>query len=199
MKKIAIICFTFCISCFCYAQDDWKRVTDSLELESRVKADIVLSKFDTISGKKILYSLLDRDYYIIFQQKNNYKEYFVRIDSICNVLTIKEVENYKEIEKLKAKKFQSRNKRESLKHPQKDRQTIIDAFNVNQYSTSSPDATFFAGVPSYFVMKDENNKRYGENRFSSLTAPCPINTDLWLYLIKKLIKNIDEITIYPDM
>ena len=101
MKKIAIICFTFCISCFCYAQDDWKRVTDSLELESRVKADIVLSKFDTISGKKILYSLLDRDYYIIFQQKNNYKEYFVRIDSICNVLTIKEVENYKEIEKLK--------------------------------------------------------------------------------------------------
>ena len=33
-----------------------------VELESRVKADIVLSKFDTISGKKILYSLLDRDY-----------------------------------------------------------------------------------------------------------------------------------------
>ena len=52
MKKIAIICFTFCISCFCYARDDWKQVTDSLELESRVKADIVLSKFDTISGKK---------------------------------------------------------------------------------------------------------------------------------------------------
>ncbi|RRC97008.1 hypothetical protein [Prevotella sp. OH937_COT-195] len=150
MKKIATICFTFCITFFCYAQDDWKKVSDSLALESRVKADIVLSKFDTISGKKILYSLLDRDYYIIFQRNNHYKEYFVAIDSICNVLTIKEVENYKEIEKLKAKKFLSRSKRKYLKRLQEDRQTIIDAFNVNQYSTefitSSPNATYIAGV-----------------------------------------------------
>lgn len=57
MKKIATICITLCITCFCYAQSDWKEISDSLALESRVRADIVLSKFDTISGKK---------YYILF-------------------------------------------------------------------------------------------------------------------------------------
>lgn len=195
MKKIATICFTLCITCFCYAQSDWKEISDSLALESRVKADIVLSKFDTISGKKILYSLLNRDYYIIFQLDNYYKEYVVTIDSLCNILDIKEVGNDKEIEKLKAKKFLPKSKRKLLKQLEENRQTISDAFNTNQYSTmlitSLPNATYIAGVPSYFVMKDENNKRYGEYSLSSITTPCPINPNLWAYVIRKLLENIN--------
>lgn len=195
MKKIATICFTLCITCFCYAQSDWKETSDSLALESRVKADIVLSKFDTISGKKILYSLLNRDYYIIFQLDNYYKEYVVRIDSICNILDIKEVGNDKEIEKLKAKKFLPKSKRKLLKQLEENKQIISDAFNTNQYSTklttSLPNATYIAGVPSYFVMKDENNKRYGEYSLSSIITPCPINPNLWAYLIRKLSENIN--------
>lgn len=57
MEKIG----TVCIACFCYAQPE---ISDSLAFESRAKADVVLSKFDTISGKKIVYSLLNKDYYI---------------------------------------------------------------------------------------------------------------------------------------
>ena len=168
---------------------------ESLALESRVKADIVLSKFDTISGKKILYSLLNRDYYIIFQLDNYYKEYVVTIDSLCNILDIKEVGNDKEIEKLKAKKFLPKSKRKLLKQLEENRQTISDAFNTNQYSTmlitSLPNATYIAGVPSYFVMKDENNKRYGEYSLSSITTPCSINPNLWAYVIRKLLENIN--------
>lgn len=67
MKKIATIFLTLCIASLVYAQSDWKAILDSLALESRAKADIVLSKFDTISGEKILYSLQDRDYYLIFK------------------------------------------------------------------------------------------------------------------------------------
>ena len=126
---------------------------------------------------------------------NYYKEYVVTIDSICNILVIKEVGNDKEIEKLKAKKFLPKNKRKLLKQLKENREIISDAFNANQYCTelitSLPNATYIAGVPSYFVMKDENNKRYGEYSLSSITTPCPINPNLWAYLIRKLSENID--------
>ncbi len=190
MKKIATICLTLCIACLSYAQNDWKAISDSLALESRAKADIVLSKFDTISGEKILYSLQDRDYLLIFKQDSCFKEYVVKVDGVCNILSIKEVEKDKEIEELKAKRFLSRGSRKHLKRLLEERQMVKDAFDTSQYSpefkTSMPNATYVAGVPSYFVMKDENDKRYGEYSLSSITTPCPINPDLWAYLIRTL-------------
>ena len=177
MKKIVTIYFALCITCFCYAQRYWKAASDSLALESRVKADIVLSKFDTISGKKILYSLLNKNYYIIIQSDNHYKEYVLSIDSICNVVAIKEVGNDKEIEELKLKKFLSKSQRELLKRLKEEKQIIREAFNTNQYSTelitSWSNATYVAGVPSYFVMKDENNTRYGEYSFIVYNSTLP--------------------------
>lgn len=195
MKKIVAICLTLCSACLSYAQSDWKSISDSLALESRAKADILLSKFDTISGEKILYSLQDRDYYLIFKQDSCFKEYAVKVDDVCNILSIKEVEKDKEIEELKAKRFLSRGSRKQLKRLLEERQMVKDAFDASQYSpefrTSMPNATYVAGVPSYFVMKDENDKRYGEYSLSSITTPCPINPDLWAYLIRTLSENMD--------
>ena len=51
-----------------------------MALVSRIKADIVLSKFDTIYGKKMLYSLQNREYYIIIQTGDYYDEYVVKTD-----------------------------------------------------------------------------------------------------------------------
>jgi hypothetical protein len=193
MKKTVIICFILFFSCFCYAQYDWKAISDSLALESRAKADIVLSKFDTISGKKILYSLLNKEYYIIIQSDTYYKEYIVSIDSICNILGIKEIDNSNKIRELKSKKILSKSKRKFLQRLEADRQTVKEAFNTSQYGTelitSVPNATYVAGVPSYFVMKDESNNRYGEYSLSSITVPCPINPDLWAYLVRELSEN----------
>ena len=66
---------------------------------------------------------------------------------------------------------------------------------MSQYSTelitSVPNATYVAGVSSYFVMNDENNNKYGEYSLSSLTAPCPINPNLWVYLVRELSENIN--------
>ena len=192
MRKIVIVCFILGISCFCSAQNDWKRISDSLSLKSRAKADIVLSMFDTLHGKKILYSLQDRYYYIVFQLQNSYKEYVIEIDSICNVMDIEELDDDKKIEELKAKKGYSGSCRKLLKQLEEDRQTISDAFDISQYSTefitSMTNATFIAGVPSYFVMKDENDKRYGEYSLSSMTFPCPMNPILWICLNRKLMK-----------
>lgn len=195
MKRIVTIYFILGIVFLSYAQNDWKAISDSLALESRAKADIVLSKFDTISGEKILYSLQDRDYYLIFKQDSCFKEYVVKVDGVCNILSIKEVEKDKEIELLKSKKFLSRGSRKHLKRLLEERQMVKDAFDTSQYSpefrTFMPNATYVAGVPSYFVMKDENDKRYGEYSLSSITTPCPINPDLWAYLIRTLSENMD--------
>ena len=102
--------------------------------ESRAKADIVLSKFDAISGEKILYSLQDRDYYLIFKQDSCYKEYVVKVDGVCNILSIKEVEKDKEIEELKAKRFLSRGSRKQLKRLLEERQIVKNAFDTSRYS-----------------------------------------------------------------
>ncbi len=170
-------------------------MSDSLGLESRVKADIVLSKLDTILGRKILFSLRDKDYLIIFKQDSCYREYVLKVDSVCNILAIKEIDSDVEIKKIKAKRFLSKRNRKLLKRLLEDKQTIMDAFDTSLYHTgfitSLPDdATLAEGAPSYFVMKDEKNKRYGEYRLPSITAPCPINTNVWSYVIRKLLYNI---------
>ena len=123
----------------------------------------------------------------------NYKEYFVRVDSVCNVLTFRKVDNYKELEDLKSKRSLTRRDRKRLKSLQENLQTINNAFDMSQYSnelmTFRTNASYIDGVPSYFVIKDEKDTRNGEYHFSSSTSPCPINPKLWFYLIKKISEN----------
>jgi len=193
MKKTIVILILVCATIICFAQTDLNSQPDSLALESRVCADVVLSHFDAVPGKKILYSLKDKYYYLIFQHNNCYKEFFVVMDSMCTNLTIKEVKNDANAENLKAKYHLS--KRKSLKKYHEERQIICDAFDTSQYSaefiTTLPNATYVAGTPSYFVLKDEDNKRYGEYSLSSIVAPSPINPVLWAVLFKRIMENIE--------
>ena len=188
--KRTILLISFCFSFFCHAQSSFLDKTDSLALESRFKADVVLSTFDTLSGKKLLYSILDRDFYIIIQQDNSFKEYFVTIDDDCCYLSFVEVENDKELYLLKKEKYLPRDKRRRLKELLRSRQILKNGFNTDQYSKgfiiSIPNASVVEGVPSYFVIKDENNQRFGEYSLSSITSPCPISPHLWAYLVRQL-------------
>lgn len=188
------IFFAICVAWSCYSQNERSSISDSLGLASRVKADIVLSKIDTTSRRKILYSLLDMNYLIIIKQDCRHKEYVLQVDSVCNILVIKEINDDDIIEKLKAKKYLSRSSKKHLNRLLEDKRIIEEAFNTSQYKagfiTSMPNATWIAGVPSYFVMKDENNQRCGEYSLSSITIPCPINPSLWAYLSRKLGDNL---------
>ena len=132
MRKLATVCLSLFFICLLNAQSDRKVGNDSTILGSRIKANVVLSKLDTIFGKKILYSLLDRDYYIIIQTGEHYNEYIARIDRLCSITTFKKVENDKDFERLKAKKALTRKERKRLKQLVEDRQTISDAFNTSQ-------------------------------------------------------------------
>ena len=194
MIRIIILCFALVTANSCFAQyGETTRLSYSLN-ESRAKADIVLSKFEIISGRKMVYSLKNEHYYIIIHSDSAYNEYVVSIDSACNIVSMKKIDHDSIIDRLKVKKHISRKQRKELKRLETDRQMLKDAFNMKQYNTgpitNAPNATYMAGVPSYFVIKDEYDNRYGEYCLSSITIPCPINPDLWIYLTRELVENI---------
>lgn len=196
MKFLFSICFVIFCESFCFAQNDGKGISDSLALESRTKADMVLSKFDTLSGNIILYTLRDKHYYIVFQLKDGYKEYVLEVDDTCNIVNIKKLNLDKRIEETKSKRRCSENDKRLLKRLEKYRQIRNDAFDTSQYcigfvTVIPPNATHVGGVRSYFVMKDRDGKRYGEFCLPSWTFPCQINPSLWVFLHKNVIGDID--------
>ena len=55
-----------CFSLVCKAQEDRGNIADSMAMVSRTKADKVLQHFDTIIAPKLLYSLDNKDFYVIY-------------------------------------------------------------------------------------------------------------------------------------
>lgn len=135
----------------CQAQQKEGEI-DSLSLLSREKADKVLNQFDSIGGSKILYSLKDEHYYVIIQKEDKYQEYYVSLDSAGRVDKIHSLKIRKENKKMLSKAFMPGNYHSGFK-------------------TNVPEATYVRGVPSYFVLKGKDGKRYGEYSLSSLTLP----------------------------
>lgn len=178
MKKIIFFSLLLFSLGNCKAQNEVKR--DSLAIISRGKADIILSHFDTIHSTKILYSFLDKDYYVIIQENNGYKEYYISTDSLNNILIFNEIN----------KKGYKGNKRKILKRIKEDNNTINKAFNLENYHngliTLVPNATYINGQPSYFVVIDKSGRRYGEYSLSAMTSPPPIDPNLWIYLLREL-------------
>lgn len=194
MKKIIILYFALVTASSCFAQyGGTTKLSYSLN-ESRAKADIVLSGFGTIPRRKMVYSLKNEHYYIVIHSDSACNEYVVSIDSACHVVGMKKIDHDSIIDQLKRKRYISRKQKNELKRAETDRQMLKEAFDLKQYHTKPitdlPDATCMAGVPSYFVIKDEYDNRYGEYCLPSITAPCPINPDLWVYLIRELMENI---------
>lgn len=156
----------------CQAQQG-KEASDSLALISRTKADKVLNQFNSLSGAKILYSLKDQHYYVIIQKGSRYQEYYVSLDSLGKVEEI-----------------------QTLKSREENRKLLSQSFDLDKYHsgfvTRMPDATYVRGVPSYFVIKDQDGNRYGEYSLSSLTLPAPIAGNLYSYLTKRLSEEISS-------
>lgn len=183
--------------CTYYANaQNWNKI-DSLTSVHRIKADIVLSYFDTIQGIKLLYSLQDKDYFIIIKDNDKIIELNVRIDSVCNIISLcaakDAYEDYINRYGEEYAKYSKRKKRKILTRFKNDKKTIKYAFDLNQYHigyiTRCANEKWTAGVPSYFVVKDVDGRRYGEYSLPSITAPCPINSNLWVYLVRRLSEN----------
>ncbi|MDR1348426.1 MAG: hypothetical protein LBJ63_08400 [Prevotellaceae bacterium] len=148
-------------------------------MNSRIKADYVLSNFDTVTAPKLLYSIDDKYYYLIIGFQYYYKEYYINTDSL-GTIEISYVEN----------DVKSR-------HDKQYRKMLIDAnpFDLSKYHTdyitNIPDAeccTF--GKRTYFVIKDRDGKRYGEFNLFMPVLPSPIDLNLWIYLVRRLSEQI---------
>lgn len=150
-----------------------KKKVDSLSNLSRIKADAVLSHFDSIKTEKILYSVSDKHYYIVLKDSPSYKEYYISIDSIGKIKD-----------------------EQVLKTSKKNRKIFSKAFNLSTYHkefiTTLDNPTTAQGNTSYFVIKDKNGYRYGEFWLPVLSAPIPIDKQLYNYILTRLLKESTE-------
>lgn len=188
MKKNILYFILFYPLYSCIAQSNIGMHSDSLGLISRKKADIILSHFDTIYETKILYTLLDKDYYIIVQDNDKYKEYYISVDSLDHIKKFKEISLNNNCNNLKKTKDIERRNEEVL--------IITKAFDLTNYHTNFitqiTNPTLVTGAPSYFVIKDKNGKRYGEYSLSAMVAPSPIDPKLWIYLFRELVEVMEK-------
>lgn len=176
MEKIILVFLVLCSSYSCKAQSKWEKVSDSLAMVSRVKADMVLTYFDTLKSPKLLYSVLDKDYYILVKDnKKEYKEYYITTDGLGKIAEVRLLERTKK-----------ENKELSLLNP----------FELQKYHsgfiTKMPDAEYIRGNSSYFTIKDKSGKRYGEFCLASFTLPMPIDGKLYGYLVRRLSEQISK-------
>lgn len=164
--KYIIIILSLLLSKFCYSQN--MQCADSV---SRAKADIVLSYFDSIQVSKLLYSIEDKYFYVLLNENPFLKEYVISMDSLGNI------SNMKESRKL------TRQDKKLLKK--------IAPFDLAKYNTiyitkSSNTENFTFERLAYFVVKDDNGKRFGEFRSFMPTTTAPIDLKLWAYIVRKL-------------
>jgi hypothetical protein len=166
------------------AQSDWKKESDSSAIESRTKADKVLSHFDTLIAPKLLYSFEDRYFYLIVKDTPCYKEYYIEVDSLGKLL---------QFHVLNEKKIMGKKQR---RQAEQYRNLLCkgNPFNLSQYHSDfvikMPEAKYISGKQTYFVVKDIESKRYGEYRLSAITIPSPMDKNLWSYLFRRLSEEI---------
>lgn len=162
MKTVCLVILMLCFSLVCEAQSNWEKLSDTLAMNSRAKADKVLSHFDTIQVPKILYSIEDKYYYLIIEEAPCYKEYYVAIDSLGG------------IDKLRLVKAETESRKQWEQYSEllSQAEPIFDLSRYNtDFITKMPDAKMVSGKPSYFVIKDIDGQRYGEFSLSSITLP----------------------------
>lgn len=168
MKKLILIFCFLPILFSCQAQDKkWtSNWADSVGLASREVVDELLAKVDSINGVKIIYTLDNKDVYLIAGSEYEYKEYYISLNENQEIQEIRSLNESSEKELLKK------------------------AFDLKQYHsdfiTSMPNAKYVRGKPSYFVVIDTNGKRHGEFALSSLTVPNPLDGDFYGYLTRRL-------------
>lgn len=178
-----------------YTQDEEAEIPSWI-MESREKADRVLSFFDSIPGKKLLWAARDL-YYRVYIQKDSadilhYSVVFDKEDGSLNrIARISEHPVDKEIALLEKKQRiskLSRSERERLAFWKQVRQSLDNAFDPNIYWTGfvtdvlDRTSGMYGEGFVYFVMKDENGVRYGEFRLPSFGEMSLMDRYLWVYV-----------------
>ena len=180
-----------------YSRDEENEIPSWI-MASREKADRVLSLFDSIPGKRLLYSVRDCYYYIYIQRDStDIQHYYVAFnnsplepvgDTVVIRKRIPQPAVDMEIARLESKSRLSRSERKKLIKWKEIRSSLDDAFNPDIYwsglVTRIIDSRHSIAdrIPLYYVMKDETGARYGELRLEDLLDPLLLNNPLFTYL-----------------
>lgn len=168
MKRHILFLIMSCSLLTCKAQFDMEKV-DSAAVDSRIKADHVLELFKDVKSPKLLCGLSNKYYYILTQEEEIYMEFYVETDEQGGI-----------VKKLPLVCSKKRNAEISKLNP----------FDFSKYHWGFvkrvANVKYESGLLSYFVVKDKNGDRYGEVSFLAMTLPFPFDSDLYLYISKRL-------------
>lgn len=145
MKNIFIFLLIIATCTFCNTKKeikefDGKSKSFSLAMQSREKADKVLSLFDTINAPKLLYSIEDKDFLVIIKSDQKFSEYYVKKTSKGKISDVRLLDNIESMSEL-----------------------LIKAFDLEKYSSELIyDKRGIVSKIKYFVIIDEFGSRYGE-------------------------------------
>lgn len=148
----------------------------SADIISRTNADKIIeeNELDNVKGfNHIIFSVAEKDFIIIVEKQDCYIEYFYKKGN-DNIITKNTKVIYNKPNDLLKKIF-------NKTIYKKDFITFNSKFFSPQYEISSGNIT-------YFVFKDEKDKRYGEARLSFFIKPNPIDAEIYLYLTNQILK-----------
>ena len=165
MKYIILMVFLL-LSKFCYSQS-----LQNADSVSRARADILLSYFGNVQASKLLFSIEDKDFYVLLNEGSFLKEYVIIMDSLGNIINMKE-----------PKKMTRQDKKLLKKLAPFD----LAKYDIGYITESSNAMDFTFGRLVYFVVKDNSGKRHGEFRSFMPAKTAPIDLKLWAYIIRKL-------------
>lgn len=157
--------------------------------------DSILHEFDSIPVPKIFYACVDKDHlslvscYVILDMDTCYDEYFVAIDSLNSIAIIK---SFNVFESQYINSFTKDEVQETLYNRGLEvlsqAEPIFDLKRYhNEFVTHIPYVGNYGYRSMYFVLKDIENKRYGEFYLDSSVALQKMNTDLLLYMVFRSI------------
>ncbi len=145
MKSVALLILFIFVSFIAMPQDTAVMEQNSLLMESRIKADRVLGQFKKVHPKDVLlYSTLDKSYYVLIKANNQYQEYYITTNKngkiIKKRLVKKSLDIHKEIEKLNP----------------------FSLLTCKLDSTNKKSACIYICSQSYFVLQNKKGERVVE-------------------------------------
>lgn len=146
------------------------------ELESRRIAETVVNKYlkDQVKGKSyIIFSSGDTQFVVLVNQADSYHEYYIDESNGANQV------KYDTIIEADTNLF---DRMFDEKAYRKDYTSFRSEFYKDGYETASGNITYFSLVTI-------DGSRLGESRLSVFVKPNPIDAEVYLYFVQRLLAN----------
>jgi hypothetical protein len=167
--------FTILTLCSLLCLSGCSQTLSEADLMSREKAETVLNSepFNgQIKGNHIIFSAADKDFIVLVQVANGFKEYYLKMRESQKPELVSET-TVELSNQLAASVFDKTKYKEGFI-------TFSSDFYESGYEVSSGNIT-------YFVFKDRNGERHGESRLSMLIKPNPIDSSIYSYFVKRMM------------